>query len=106
VAGGAAGGAPAGGDSDSDTLPDDTSEAVELKMDADDEWWGESAIVPVIQALAASGPTEISIDALLTLLPSYLPRLAVDLVLRDLHHNQDMQSQVHCMYYDGILHIF
>ena len=48
-------------------------------MDADDEWWGESAIVPVIQALAASGPTEISIDALLTLLPSYLPRLAVDL---------------------------
>ena len=75
-------------------------------MDADDEWWGESAIVPVIQELAASGTTEISIDALLALVPSYLPRLAVDLVLHDLHHNQDMQSQVHCMYYDGILHIF
>ena len=74
-------------------------------MDADDEWWGESAIVPVIQGLAASGTTEISIDALLALVPSYLPRLAVDLVLRDLHHNIDLQSKVHIMYQEGILHI-
>ena len=82
-------------------------------MEADEELWGESAVVHAIKMLVREPNTltltdhpTISIEELLKHVPSYLPRAAVDLVLMDLHHNLDwMAAKVHIMYYDGILHV-
>ena len=105
AAGGAEGGAADGtAEAHSEMEPcsqDSAPPATEL-MEAADELWGESDVRQAIQGLITSGQVEIRIEELLVLVPPYLPRVAIEAVLIDLHHNVEENS---IMYYDGIISV-
>ena len=75
-------------------------------MDADDELWGMSDVRRAILQLISAGQSEIPVQQLLELLPPYLPRVAIEACLTDLHHNLDADNNGNwVMYHNGTIQV-